>query len=327
MTVEPAVTAAPVSAAPARLPAAADAAVALPESARAEARDLVRLVRPRQWIKNGFVLAPLLFSGRAVDPAAVTAAIGALVAFSLVSSGVYCWNDVVDRDADRAHPVKRARPVASGRIAPGVAGAIGTILMLAAVALGAAISPLLAAVLAAYIVLNVVYSLYLKRVVLLDVFAIAAFFVLRLLAGVAAIDVHASVWLLLCGGLLSLYLGFAKRRHELTLLGGGSSAHRAVLASYDTATLDQISVILLSVTIVSYIMYTISSPTAAAVGSEVLSYSTVFVLYGVFRYLYLMRRDHGGDPTGTLLVDRALLIDVLLWLGYCAWVVYQHHRV
>lgn len=285
--------------------------------------DIILLVRPRQWIKNGFVLAPLLFSGRATHPDAAASALGAFVCFCLIASGIYCWNDVSDSSADRAHPTKQNRPIAAGRVSRRTGLVLGSVLVASSLVLGALIAPLLALVLASYAVLNVIYSLFLKRVVLVDVFAIAAFFVLRLLAGVSAIDVHASVWLLLCGGLLSLYLGFTKRRHELTLLGDGSGEHRAVLKQYDVETLDQISGILLSVTIVSYIMYTISSSTALAVGSEALSYSTVFVLYGVFRYLYLVRRSHGGDPAGTLLTDRALLIDVTLWAVYCAATLYH----
>jgi len=285
--------------------------------------DLVLLLRPRQWIKNGFVLAPLLFSGLATNSSARDHALGAFVCFCLIASGIYCWNDVSDSSADRAHPTKRNRPIAAGRVSRRTGIVLGSVLVLASLALGAFIAPLLALVLVSYAALNVLYSLLLKRVVLVDVFAIAAFFILRLLAGVTAIGVRASVWLLLCGGLLSLYLGFTKRRHELTLLGDGSGEHRAVLKQYDAETLDQISGILLSVTIVSYIMYTISSSTALAVGSEVLSYSTVFVLYGVFRYLYLVRRSHGGDPTGTLFTDRALLIDVGLWAVYCAATLYH----
>jgi 4-hydroxybenzoate polyprenyltransferase len=175
----------------------------------------------------------------------------------------------------------------------------------------------------AYLLLNCVYSVWIKHVVILDVFAISAFFVLRLVAGAAAVDVQPSVWLILCGGLLSLYLGFAKRRHELVLLGGSSSDHRAVLSQYSTAFLDQLSVVLLAVTIVSYIMYTLESETAKQVGGEALSYSTVFVLYGVLRYLYLVHKRLDGNPTDTLLTDKALLAAVILWVAYCGLVIYR----
>lgn len=292
-------------------------------SADSLAGEWVRLLRCRQWVKNGFVIAPLLFSGRADDPWAIGRAALAFAAFCLLASGIYCWNDVVDRVADRAHPAKRLRPVARGTI--GVLSALlaGGVLTVGALAIGAFAGRALGIVLLAYLALNLAYWGWLKRVVLLDVFALAAFFVLRLLAGCAAIGVHPSIWLLLCGGLLSLYLGFAKRRHELELLGAGSVDHRSVLGSYDVPMLDQISTILLAVTVVAYVMYTLESATAHVVGEETLSYSTVFVLYGVLRYVFLVRRHEGGPPTETLLADRPLLAAVIAWGAYCAWAVYR----
>ncbi|MGH7542028.1 MAG: decaprenyl-phosphate phosphoribosyltransferase [Gemmatimonadota bacterium] len=289
----------------------------------AGAAEWIRLLRARQWVKNFFVLAALLFSGRAGEPAAVIAAFAAFAAFCLLSSAVYVLNDVADRESDRAHPVKRSRSLASGRIAPAPAVGVGLLLGVAGLGLSIAVGTDVALVGAAYLALNMVYTVRLKRVVILDVFALAAFFVLRLLAGAAAVDVAPSIWLLLCGGLLALYLGFAKRRHELLLMGEGSVAHREVLAHYGPVFLDQMSVVLLSVTIVSYIMYTLVSETAVAVGTDTLVYSTVFVLYGVFRYLYLVHQRDGGSPTETLLTDRALLIDILLWLAYCGWAIYR----
>lgn len=287
------------------------------------AGDWIRLLRPRQWVKNAFVLAPLLFSGRLTEVAAIALAGAAFAAFCLLASGVYVFNDVIDRAADRAHPVKRNRPIASGRISPATGGLVGALLLLGGLAVSIAVGPGMALIGLTYVGLNVLYSYRLKHAVILDVFALAAFFILRLLAGAVAVEVEPSVWLLLCGGLLALYLGFAKRRHELVLLGEGSSAHRAVLTHYNAQFLDQMSVVLLAVTIVAYIMYTLTSETAALVGSERLSYSTVFVLYGVFRYLYLVHNGSGGNPAETLVTDKALMVDVALWLGYCGWVIYQ----
>ncbi|MCC6316243.1 MAG: decaprenyl-phosphate phosphoribosyltransferase [Gemmatimonadaceae bacterium] len=290
---------------------------------RASVRSWARLLRPHQWVKNFFVLAPLLFSGRALDPASQRAAALAFAVFCLAASAVYVLNDIVDREQDRAHPGKRNRPIASGAIS--VAAGIGVAALLVALALGTAwyVGTSLLAITVAYLLLNVVYSVWIKQVVILDVFAIAAFFVLRLVAGAAAVQVRPSVWLILCGGLLSLYLGFAKRRHELVLLGEGSQDHRAVLSQYSTPFLDQLSVVLLAVTIVSYIMYTLESETARLVGGEVLSYSTVFVLYGVLRYLYLVHRRQDGNPSETLLNDRGLLLAVTLWVLYCGVVIYR----
>jgi 4-hydroxybenzoate polyprenyltransferase len=286
-------------------------------------KDWVRMLRPHQWLKNLFVLAPLLFSGRAGEPAARAPALVAFAAFCLLASGVYVFNDLADRENDRVHPVKRLRPIAAGRIAPPAALAAGLLLLVAALGLSVALRPLVLACTGTYVAVNLLYTWRLKDVVILDVFAIAAFFVLRLLAGSAAVSVRPSVWLLLCGGLLALYLGFAKRRHELVLLGEGSAEHRSVLTHYSPAFLDQMSAVLLAVTIVSYIMYTLTSDTAQKVGSEALSYSTPFVLYGVFRYLYLVHKHDRGSPTETVLTDWPLLADVGLWLAYCGWVIYR----
>ena len=284
----------------------------------------LRLLRPRQWLKNGFVLAPLLFSGQATDVESVVAVLAAFVLFCAVASGVYVLNDVVDRAADRVHPVKRQRPVAAGLITPSAATATGAALIVASLLVGFSFDRGVGVVLTGYVLLNAAYTLHFKRVVILDVFAIAAFFVLRLLAGTSAIDVVPSVWLLLCGGLLSLFLGFAKRRHELRLLGEQSGIHRAVLGEYSVAFLDQVSSVLLAVTVVSYIMYTLTSATAVALASEALAYSSAFVLYGVFRYLYLVHTDRGGDPAETLLGDRTLLATVVCWALYCGVILYHH---
>ncbi len=284
--------------------------------------DWVQLVRVPQWIKNFFVLAPLLFSGEATRLNGIAHAIAAFAMFCLLASAIYLWNDAVDARADRAHPIKRKRPIAAGRIAARHATIAGAVLAVVALASAWLIAPPLAVIALLYLGLNVLYTFRLKEMVLLDVFAIAAFFILRLLAGATAIGVRPSIWLLLCGGLLALYLGFTKRRHELSTLGSGSADHRSVLSHYSPAFLDQMSGVLLAVTVVSYIMYTVSSETAKNAGDDLLTYSTVFVLYGVFRYLYLVHQRDGGSPTRTLLTDRALIVNVFLWVAYCAWVIY-----
>ena len=285
--------------------------------------DWLRLFRPAHWIKNLFVLGPLLFSGKALDPPSLTEALLAFAAFCLVSSGVYAINDVMDRDADRVHPIKRARPVAAGRIATRSAVIGGLTLILAGLVLASVVNRAVVLFVALYVSLNVLYMWRLKEIVVLDVFVIASFFVIRLLTGAAAIDVEPSVWLLLCGGLLALYLGFTKRRHELVLLGDESAGHRGVLSQYTPAFLDQMSMVLLSVTVICYIMYTLESATANAVGTNLLSYSAAFVLYGVFRYLFLVHQREGGSPTHTLLNDRQLLLVATAWLVYCGLVIYR----
>ncbi len=282
-----------------------------------------RLLRPSHWTKNLFVLAPLLFSGRAREVDVAISAGLAFVAFCLAASSVYAFNDVLDRDADRRHPTKRLRPLAAGQITTRQAMGVSGLFAVLALLLAQQAHWQTAGWVGLYLGLNLLYSFGLKRVVLLDVFAIASFFVLRLLAGAAAVAVDPSVWLLLCGGLLALYLGFAKRRHELSALGDASATHRSVLSQYSAPFLDQISSVLLAVTIVSYLMYSLTSDTARRVGTEELSYGIPFVLYGVFRYLYLVHQRDQGTPTETVLSDRWLLATVALWLVYNGWVLYR----
>ena len=184
---------------------------------RTSLRDWVRLIRPQQWIKNAFVLTPLLFSGKFLDRSSDLRAALAFVCFCLLASSVYAWNDILDRAADQQHPVKRFRPVAAGRIGTHAAGLAGAVLAALGLALSAWLGNGVLVVAVTYLVLNLFYSFWLKHVVVLDVFCVAGFFVLRLLVGSRAVAVVPSIWLLLCGGLLALYLGFAKRRHELRL--------------------------------------------------------------------------------------------------------------
>jgi 4-hydroxybenzoate polyprenyltransferase len=289
----------------------------------ASLRDWIRLIRPQQWIKNAFVLTPLLFSGKFLDLTADLRAGLAFISFCFLASAVYAWNDILDREGDRQHPTKKMRPVAAGRIGVSAAAWSGVILAAVGLAGCALLGQPVLVVAVAYLGLNVLYSFRLKHVVVLDVFCVAGFFVLRLLAGARAVAVVPSIWLLLCGGLLALYLGFAKRRHELVLLGSGSSQHRTVLADYSPAFLDQMSGVLLSVTIVAYIMYTLSPEKLAEIGSYRLTYSAGFVLYGVFRYLFLVHQREGGNPNDVLFTDRALLASVVLWFLYCFWVIYS----
>jgi 4-hydroxybenzoate polyprenyltransferase len=289
----------------------------------ATVRDWISLFRPQQWVKNAFVLAPVVFAGQALDPRSALTAVAAAALFCLLASGIYALNDAYDAESDRAHPRKRLRPIAAHRISKRNAIIVGSGLVMGAIAGAFLLEPRFGLATLTYVAVNVIYTLKLKSVVILDVFAIASFFIMRLVGGAVVVDVPATIWLLLCGGLLALYLGFAKRRNELLTLGEGSMDHRAVLKKYGPEFLDQMSAVLLSVTVVSYIMYTLTSETAQRVGSDVLSYSVVFVLYGVFRYLYLSHKHgEGGDPTETLLTDRPLMGSVVLWFVYCGWVMY-----
>jgi 4-hydroxybenzoate polyprenyltransferase len=282
---------------------------------------VARLLRPGHWIKNLFVLAPLLFSGKAMTGAAVDALI-TFVAFCLASSFAYAINDVFDADDDRRHPDKRTRPVASGALSPRAAMAIAAIAGTAALVLALGAGWTVVAWVGAYIALNVAYSRWIKHVVLLDLFAIAAFFLMRLLAGSAAIDVAPTIWLLLCGGLLALYLAVSKRRQELGAVPEAED-RRAVLAEYSPALLDQIAVVLMAATFLSYCEYALLSDTAKHVGSSSLAYGAPFVLYGLLRYEFLVHRRGQGNPMETLFTDRSLLVNLCLWAGFNGWALYH----
>jgi 4-hydroxybenzoate polyprenyltransferase len=283
---------------------------------------ILRSLRPEQWLKNGFVLAPMVFSGLLDDPSAWARSLLAVGAFCAGSSAVYLINDVMDREADSRHPTKRHRPIASGQVSVSVAwlsaAALSTIAMVAAGALGGWF-PM---VLGGYILLVVLYSVVLKRVVFIDVLILAAGFVLRVVGGAVAIPVPISRWLLLCAYLLALYLALGKRRSELALLGDGAGSHREVLGHYSLGLVDQAISVVLGATVLAYTLYTVAPDTVAKVGSEGLMATVPIVLYGLFRYLYLLHRfEIGGNPTRVLAADRPLLIAVLTWLGVAAAVI------
>jgi 4-hydroxybenzoate polyprenyltransferase len=283
---------------------------------------LVKSLRPEQWLKNGFVLAPMVFSGLLKDPVAWGRSLLAVGAFCAASSAVYLVNDVFDRTADRSHPVKRHRPIASGEVGVAVALAMAVGLAVAGLAPALVLGGWFPGVLGGYIVLVVLYSAVLKRVVFVDVLVLAAGFVLRVVGGAVAIDVPVSRWLLLCAYLLALYLALGKRRSELALLGDRADSHREVLGHYTLNLVDQSISVVLGATVLAYTLYTVAPDTVAKIGSEGLMATVPVVLYGLFRYLYLLHRHAmGGSPTRALLTDRPLLLAVLVWLGVAAVVI------
>jgi 4-hydroxybenzoate polyprenyltransferase len=284
---------------------------------------LVRSLRPQQWTKNLFVFAGLLFSGRLLDRAAWPSAIGAFLIFCGLSGAVYLVNDVLDRAADAQHPIKRHRPIASGALAPGMALTAALVLIAACVAASTAINAGLTMAAVSYVVLLVAYSAALKHYVIIDVLTLSAGFVLRAVAGAVAIGVPISHWLLVCSTLLALFIGLSKRRHELTLLSDGAAGHRPILEEYSPYLLDQMISVVTAATLVAYSVYTISSETAERLGSDRLGLTIPLVLYGIFRYLYLVhRRDGGGSPSELLFTDRPLLICVALWVAAVFLVLY-----
>ena len=283
---------------------------------------LIRSLRPAQWLKNGFVLAPIVFSGRAVDGDAWLRSLLAVAAFCAASSATYLLNDVLDREADRQHPSKRTRPIASGELSVAAALAAAALAAVLAVAAAFVLGGWFPHVLGGYLVLTVLYSALLKELVFIDVLVVAAGFVLRVVGGAAAIPVPVSRWLLLCAYLLALYLALGKRRAELALLGEGAGNHRVVLGHYTLPLVDQAISVVLGATVLAYTLYTVAPETVAKVGSEGLMVTVPVVLYGLLRYLYLLHRQElGGSPTRVLMLDRPLLSCVVVWLAVAAIVV------
>lgn len=283
-------------------------------ASRSTAANLLVSLRPSQWTKNLIVFAALIFSRSLFDPAALALASAAFLVFCALSGAVYLVNDVADRDADRQHPRKRDRPVASGALPHTTALAWGIGLGTGALAAAFWLSLAFGVAAAAYVALIVVYSSAIKHVVILDVMTIAVGFVLRAVAGGLVIGVPVSDWLLVCTILGALFLGLGKRRHELTLLAGGARDHRRILEEYDPYLLDQMIGVVAAATLVAYIIYCVSPETHAYFGTNLLVLTTPFPIYGLFRYLYLVhRKEGGGSPSDMLLEDRPLLACVALW--------------
>ena len=281
---------------------------------RSAVANLIISLRPDQWTKNLLVFAALIFAVKLLDPAALANASAAFLIFCALSGAVYLVNDVSDREADALHPVKRMRPIASGALSP--AAALGWAAALSVVALAAAywLQPMFAVSASAYLALFVLYTRWLKHVVILDVMSIAIGFVLRAEAGGLVIGVPVSDWLLVCTILGALVLGLAKRRHEITMLGDGAKGHRRILEEYDPYLLDQMIAIVAAATLVVYVVYCASPETAERFSTQLLVLTTPFPIYGIFRYLYLVHRKHGGgSPSDMLLRDRPLLSCVALW--------------
>ena len=284
---------------------------------------LLLSLRPAQWTKNLIICAGLIFGGRLLDVSAIAQAGAAFAIFCGLSGVVYLVNDVADREADRLHPTKRLRPIASGQVPPGLA--LGFAAGLTIVALGAAwwLRPQFALVAVAYVGLLATYSGMLKHVVILDVLTIAIGFVLRAVAGAVAIEVPISHWLLILTVLLALFLALSKRRHELVLLADGATSHRPILEEYSPYLLDQMIAVVTASTLVSYVIYTVSPETVQKFHTDYLGLTLVFPLYGIFRYLYLVhQKEGGGSPADMLLNDRPLLACVALWAVAVALIIY-----
>lgn len=280
-------------------------------------------LRPEQWTKNLIVFAGLIFGRELFHPEAVLRACGAFGAFCALSSAGYMLNDVADRAADRRHPLKSRRPIASGALS--VRLAVGTALVIGLLGLGGAyaLRPAFGLVATAYVVLLGLYSTVLKHVVILDALTIAGGFVLRAVGGAVVIPVPISAWLLVCTILLALFLALSKRRHELVLLAGEAAGHRPILDEYNPYLLDQMISVVTASTLTAYAFYTMSPETTAKFGTDLLSLTVPFPLYGIFRYLYLVhRKERGGSPAEILITDRPLLTCIALWIAAVIVIVY-----
>ncbi len=286
--------------------------------------NLLISLRPGQWTKNLFVFAALVFAQRLTDADAVVQAVIAFLVFCSLSSTVYLINDVLDREQDRRHPLKAGRPIASGAIAPALALGVATVLGFAAIIIALGLGWLFFQIAAAYLLLLIAYSAFLKHIVILDVLTIAAGFTLRAAAGAAAIAVPMSHWLLVCTTLLALFIALSKRRHELTLLADKAIDHRPILGDYTPYLLDQMVSVVTASTLIAYAFYTISPETTEKFGTDLLSLTIPFPLYGIFRYLFLVhQRDKGGSPAELVVNDRPLLACVALWALSVILIIYR----
>jgi 4-hydroxybenzoate polyprenyltransferase len=284
---------------------------------------LLGAMRPHQWTKNVFVLAPLVFAQALGDLDSVGRATLAFVAFCLASSAVYLINDIRDREEDRHHPLKAHRPFAAGRV-PVWLGLVAAVLLIGTgLLLAARLDPSVVLVVSLYLVLNLFYTCGLKQVVILDVVIISLGFVLRVLGGGYAIDVEVSAWLLMCTIFVSLLLALSKRRHELILLADDAPEQRRVLGQYSAPLLDQMVNVVTASSVLSYALYAVAPETTRHFGGPELVYTIPFVLYGVFRYLYLIyQRKTPRNPTEALLRDWPFLANLALWGGAVVWIVY-----
>ena len=274
---------------------------------------LIKTMRPRQWLKNGLVYVPLFFDGKLTDPESILRTTIAFVLLCMMSGAVYIMNDLKDVDKDRQHPKKRYRPLASGQVNPSVAAATAVFLAGFSLIAGYFLSPAFDLVLLTYLVIQIAYTFYLKNVVLLDVMTIAAGFVLRVAAGVAVISVERfSPWLYVCTGLLALFMVLGRRRHEILLLGQEASSHRSILTEYNLELIDRLIGIVTTSAIVAYSLYTFLAEGLPE--NNMMMLTIPFVLYAVFRYLYLIHvRHEGGAPEEIFLRDRPMQATLVLY--------------
>ncbi|MCJ7508864.1 MAG: decaprenyl-phosphate phosphoribosyltransferase [candidate division Zixibacteria bacterium] len=286
-------------------------------------KDILSVMRPEQWVKNLILFAGVIFSENLQNTNMLLKVLIAFAFFCLLSSAGYVINDTLDFKQDSQHPVKANRPIASGRLKRPQGVFLACFLAVVSLAGSYVINPNFFIVALVYLSLNICYSLFLKHVVIIDVMVIALGFVLRAVAGAVVINVDISSWLVVCTILLALFLGLGKRRHELVLLEGKADAHRRILTEYSLGFLDQMIAVVTSSTVVAYAFYTLSPEIIQKLGTRYMALTIPFVLYGIFRYLYLIhQKEEGGSPAKALLTDKPIIIDILLWLVAVILILY-----
>ncbi len=285
--------------------------------------EIVKSLRIQQWIKNLFVFAPLIFSQNVFNIPLLVKTILAFVLFCILSGAAYILNDIQDLEEDKLHPVKSKRPLASGRLKKNHALVACVFLVLLGLAGAYLLNMHFFIALLAYLILQIAYSGWLKHVVIIDVFLIATGYLIRVIAGGLAIEIQLSHWLFICTVLIALFLALSKRRHELVLLDKKAEIHRPILKEYTLPLLDQMIAVVTASTVISYCLYTVSSETVAKFGTINLLLTVPFVLYGIFRYLYLVhQKDEGGSPEALIIKDKPLLVDLFLWILTAMLILY-----
>lgn len=285
--------------------------------------EIIKTLRIKQWIKNLIIFAPLIFSENVFDILLLLKSVFAFVLFCLISGAAYILNDIKDLEEDKLHPLKSKRPLASGRLKKSQALFAFFFLVVVSLIGALLINISFFIALGMYLVLQVSYSFWLRHVVILDVFLIATGFFIRVIAGGLVIQVQLSPWLIICTILLALFLALSKRRHELVLLDASAEIHRPILKEYNPHLLDQMISVVTASTVISYCLYTISGETIEKFGTRNLVFTVPFVLYGIFRYLYLVhQKKEGGSPEVLVITDKPLLIDIFLWIATAMLIIY-----
>jgi len=287
---------------------------------------LLQLLRPHHWTKNLFVLAPLVFAKKLFVLSCVTDSLIGFGLFCLAASASYILNDIKDIESDRRHPKKKDRPLAADAISIKLANILAAGLGMISIALSFQVNILFGLLISAYLITNILYSLLLKRIVVLDVLCISAGFILRVLAGAVIINVPASKWLIICTFFLSLFLALGKRRSEIMALGAQADSLRPVLAHYNPKALNIILTTIAVISALGYIVYTFTPATISFFNTWHLVLTIPFVLFGVTRYLYLMHEDNqSGDPTDILLADWPMMVNIFLWTCACILIIYGNN--